>query len=148
MLNLWSVLLTVRIFEYRGEENTKQSRLCADREIMERIMRGFRLKFPLICRPTRSAHWVVSHYDRFLNDSIAQTRSETYGFWLRWFTMTGPTEGGIVWLTNDFSRQRFVKNFTPVPQLGLSSSQKSGSIQWGSPQPMMATRWFELPVFS
>lgn len=56
---------------------TQQDRLCTDREltckIMKRIMRGFWVKFSLTCRSARSAHWVVSHYDRFLNDSIAQS---------------------------------------------------------------------------
>lgn len=74
-VNFERVAHATRFWILWGGEHNKINYARADLtcKIMKRIMGGFWLKFPLIRRSARSAHWVVSHYDRFLNDSIAQS---------------------------------------------------------------------------
>lgn len=119
----------IRISKQEKYDRIDYARVNCTCKIIKRIMRGFWLKFPLICRSARSTHWVVSYYNRFLNDSIAQSVRNIW-FLSRWFTMTGPTEASIVYLTSDFSWERSIKKFTAVPQLDSSLIKTPLNLEW------------------
>lgn len=103
-------------------------------------MRGFCLKFPLICRSARSAHWVVPHYDRFLNDSIAESVGNIW--FLALLIHDDWPHRGWYCITDEwfFMVARFVKKFTLVPQLGLIGTKtRLNSVRMKSSKPLQPT---------
>lgn len=101
--------------KYGGLDYARADCTC---EIMKRIMRGF---------STSDFRWFADQHEA---RSLGGLSLQPFSQWLhsaagqehmvlsRWFTMTGPTEASIVYLTSDFSWERSVKKFTAVPQLG------------------------------
>lgn len=112
--------------KYGGIDYARADCTC---EIMKRIMRGFSTRISVdlpISTKCSLGGLSLQPFSQWLHSAVG---SGNIWFLSRWFTMTGPTEASIVYLTSDFSWERSVKKFTAVPQLGPGSYKNAAQFR-------------------